>query len=140
MSARRGRVSVEYEPPPEPIILQADAAQIEDAVLNLIINAVEAVGTSGRVTVSLSRREPSQNEPNAEGYAIIEVEDTGRGISEEELQHIFSPFYTTSAQGTGLGLPAVSRIARAHGGRVEVSSSPGVGSTFKICLPIITRT
>ena len=62
--------------------------------------------------------------------AIVEVEDTGRGITEENLSRIFVPFYTTSKNGTGLGLPAVRRIARAHGGRVNVKSTPGLGSTF----------
>ena len=68
--------------------------------------------------------------------AIVEVSDNGRGIREEDIARIFNPFFTTRPGGTGLGLPAVRRIARAHGGRVEVSSSPGAGSTFTIHLPL----
>ena len=67
--------------------------------------------------------------------AVIEVSDDGRGITDEDLARIFSPFFTTQPNGTGLGLPAVRRIARAHGGRVEVASRPGQGSTFTIRLP-----
>jgi PAS domain S-box-containing protein len=66
---------------------------------------------------------------------VIEVEDNGRGIPEEDLSRIFSPFFSTNPNGAGLGLPAVRRIARAHGGRVEAASTPGRGSTFTIRLP-----
>jgi signal transduction histidine kinase len=65
----------------------------------------------------------------------IDVEDNGRGISEEVLSRIFSPFFGTSPHGAGLGLTAVRRVARAHGGRVEVTSTLGRGSTFTIRLP-----
>jgi PAS domain S-box-containing protein len=137
-SARGVPVSVEYEPPGAGIALPADASQIEDAVLNLLLNAIDALGAAGgRVTVRLSRRDGAGADDR--GEAVVEVEDTGRGIDEEELKQIFSPFYTTSPQGTGLGLPAVRRIARAHGGRVEVVSRPGRGSTFTLRLPLAGR-
>jgi PAS domain S-box-containing protein len=136
LASRGVTVTVEYEPPAEPIIMQADAAQIEDAVLNLILNAIEAVEGDGRVTVRLSRRPDARDEPTSGGEAVVEVEDTGRGIGEDELRQIFNPFYTTSPSGTGLGLPAVRRIARAHGGRIEVRSAVGRGSTFTLRLPL----
>jgi two-component system NtrC family sensor kinase len=75
----------------------------------------------------------------SEEEAIIEVSDNGRGISEENLSRIFNPFFTTTDGGTGLGLPAVRRIARAHGGRIEVRSTGGKGSTFTIHLPVNSR-
>jgi PAS domain S-box-containing protein len=128
------QVSISFEPPPEPVVLPIDAAQIEDAVLNLILNAVEAVGGEGRVVVSVRRDAPP--EAGAPAEAVIEVSDTGRGIDEENLMRLFSPFYTTTEGGTGLGLPSVRRIAQAHGGRVEVSSEPGRGSTFTVHLPL----
>jgi len=129
------RVRIEFEPPLADIELLADAAQVEDAVLNLIINALEAIANEGEVRVSVRRAE-SDSEAETEEEAVIEVTDNGRGISEEDLARIFNPFFTTTREGTGLGLPAVRRIARAHGGRVEVSSSPGKGSTFSIRLPL----
>lgn len=127
-------VRVEFEPPLDDIELSADAAQVEDAVLNLIINALEAIEDEGEVKVKVRRAE-SDSEAETEEEAVIEVSDNGRGISEEDLTRIFNPFFTTRPGGTGLGLPAVRRIARAHSGRVEVKSSLGKGSTFTLHLP-----
>ncbi len=132
---RGHRVHIEFEPPGEDIEPVADAAQIEDAVLNLIINAIEAIEGEGRVSVSI-RRVESDSEAEYPEEAVLEVSDTGSGISEEDLARIFHPFFTTTKGGTGLGLPAVRRIARAHGGRVEARSSVGEGSTFTIYLPL----
>jgi two-component system sensor histidine kinase FlrB len=124
--------------PAQPIIASIDAAQIEDAVLNLIINAIQASANAGTVNVSLySSPEDEANEQAQK--IVIEVSDEGRGISEENLARVFHPFFTTTAGGTGLGLPAVRRIARAHSGRVEVKSTPGAGSTFTIHLPLTLR-
>ena len=132
--ASAGRVSVSFDPPAEPVVLPLDAAQIEDAVLNLILNAVQAVEGVGRVTVGVRRVMPL--EAGAPCEAVIEVSDTGRGIAAEDLARVFSPFYTTTEGGTGLGLPSVRRTAQAHGGRVEVVSEPGRGSTFTVHLPL----
>lgn len=128
-------VSIEFDPPVDPITIAIDPAQIEDAVLNLIINAIEAVDGDGTVTIQVARSENERSE-GFEDEAVVEVKDNGRGISEEDINRIFNPFFTTRPGGTGLGLPAVRRIARAHGGRVEVSSSPGRGSSFTIHLPV----
>lgn len=131
-AARGRRVQVEFDAPAEDIVLDADAPQIEDAILNLIINAIEALEDGGRITVRICQQE---NEDTGE-EAVIEVADTGHGISEKDLSLIFNPFYTTTKGGTGLGLPAVRRIARAHGGRVEAKSTLGEGSVFGIHLPL----
>ena len=128
-------VHIEFVPPPDDIVLSADAAQIEDAVLNLIINAIEAVEDVGRVAISIRRVENDDEAETAE-EAVIEVSDDGRGISEEDLTRIFHPFFTTTKGGTGLGLPAVRRIVHAHGGRVEAKSTLGEGSAFSIHLPL----
>jgi len=134
-TSRGRRISIEFEPPHDRMTIQIDPPQIEDAVLNLIINAIEAADGDGRVTVRIGRSQDDGGE-EFEDEAIVEVSDNGRGISEEDLVRIFNPFFTTRPGGTGLGLPAVRRIARAHGGRVEVSSSLGKGSTFTIRLPL----
>lgn len=128
------RVRIEFQPPVADIELTVDAAQVEDAVLNLIINALEATKDEGEVKVSL-RRSESDSEVETEEEAVIDVSDNGCGISEADLSRIFNPFFTTRETGTGLGLPAVRRIASAHGGRVGVRSTPGKGSTFSIHLP-----
>ena len=125
------RVRIEFEPPERDIIVNADSAQIEDAILNLVINAIEAIEDEGQITVSIRRQETDEADE-----AIIEVADSGRGISDENLKRIFNTFFTTTKGGTGLGLPAVRRIARAHGGRVEATSKLGEGSTFSIHLPL----
>src|SRR5207302_7340738 len=95
----------------------------------------EAVDGAGEVKVRVERSQNARAE-EFDDEAIIEVSDNGRGIIEEDLTRIFNPFFTTRTGGTGLGLPAVRRIARAHGGRVEVKSSLGKGSTFTLHLPI----
>ena len=127
-------VNIEFEPDTDPIMIRIDPAQIEDAVLNLIINALEAADRDDKVTIRIARSQSSDTQEFDE--AIVEVSDNGPGISEEDLPRIFNPFFTTRPGGTGLGLPAVRRIARVHGGRVEVSSTPAKGSTFTIHLPI----
>jgi PAS domain S-box-containing protein len=133
--ARGHRVHIEFEPPAEDIEPLADAAQIEDAMLNLIINAIEAIEGEGKVAVRIRRAE-SESEAEFDEEAVIEVSDNGSGISEEDLTRIFHPFFTTTKGGTGLGLPAVRRIVRAHGGRVDAKSTLGEGSTFTIYLPL----
>ena len=106
-------------------------------MLNLLLNAIEAIENVGRVTVRV-RCQSGESEARPEGEAVIEVRDTGRGIPEDDLKRIFNPFFTKTSGGTGLGLPAVRRIARAHGGRVEVTSTVGAGSTFTLHLPLST--
>ena len=128
------RIAVHLDAPVEPIFASIDAAQIEDAVLNLIINAIEASENNGSINVRLFCAQDETNEQLEE--VMIEVSDQGRGVSEENLARIFHPFFTTTEGGTGLGLPAVRRIARAHSGRVEVKSVLGEGSTFTIHLPL----
>jgi PAS domain S-box-containing protein len=131
-STRSRRIEVEFVADQSPIVLNIDAAQIEDAVHGLLTNAIEAIDGDGAVVVRLSEYD---NEDGTGREVVIEVKDNGRGISEEDLSRIFSPFFGTNPNGAGLGLPAVKRVARAHGGRVEVTSTPGLGSTFTIRLP-----
>src|SRR5262245_29936300 len=131
-STRGRRIQVEFIADSSPIVMSIDAAQIEDAVHGLLTNAIEAIDGHGSVVVRLGE---SDDEAGTGGDVVIEVKDNGRGISEEDLSRIFSPFFSTNPNSAGLGLPAVRRIARAHGGRVEVASAPGRGSTFTIRLP-----
>ncbi len=132
IAAKQGhQILVEFINEAEPIVMEIDAVQIEDAVLNLVANAIEAIEGQGAVTVRLHKRKDDQNTDEV----IIEVKDSGRGIAAENLTRIFSPFFTTHPNGTGLGLPAVKRIVRAHGGRVDVASTIGTGSTFTLRLP-----
>jgi two-component system, NtrC family, sensor histidine kinase AtoS len=131
-STRGRQIKIEFVADPSPIVMSIDAAQIEDAVHGLLTNAIEAIDGHGVVIVRLGE---CDKEDGTGREVIIEIKDSGRGISEEDLTRIFSPFFSTNPNGAGLGLPAVRRVARAHGGRVEVTSTPGLGSTFTIRLP-----
>ena len=113
-----------------PGTIRADPSSLDELVGNLVDNAVRYTPAGGTVTVKVD---------SFEGGAAVTVSDTGPGISPEDLERIFEPFYRGSAQknipGTGLGLPIVKRIAERHGGRVEVETSLGKGSTFRVFLP-----
>jgi signal transduction histidine kinase len=136
-AVRAEQVSITFESSSDLIVAQIDAPQIEDAVLNLIINAIEASEGESHVTVRIFRSESDDDATDLRDEATIEVSDQGSGISEADLDRIFHPFFTTRKVGTGLGLPAVRRIVRAHGGRVDVKSTVGEGSTFAIHLPLV---
>jgi signal transduction histidine kinase len=114
----------------------ADPDAIQQAILNLLINAMKYSGDAREIDLRLSARD---------GDAVIEVTDRGLGLAPEEQKHIFEKFYRAPSHeerliaGTGLGLTLVAHIAKAHGGRVEVESAPGAGSTFCVFLPIGAR-
>ncbi len=110
--------------------VRCDASQIQQVVINLVLNASEAIKGGGRVTV---RTRAAANE----GGVVLEVSDTGSGIPAELLGKIFDPFFTTKEEGkgVGLGLAVVYGIVNAHGGEVEVASVVGQGSTFRVRLP-----
>ncbi|GAB4484193.1 MAG: hypothetical protein OHK006_07820 [Thermodesulfovibrionales bacterium] len=103
-----------------------DANRVKEAVMNILANAVQSLSGSGTVTVRTLA---------AGREAVIEIEDTGRGISEADLSNIFNPFFTTKSSGTGLGLAITHKIVQEHGGRIEVSSELEKGSTFRVFLP-----
>ena len=130
-AAHKGRIHFEVEPASGPISMSIDAVQIEDAVLSLLLNAINAIDGIGAIKVRVYEIPPDQEA----GEVVIEITDTGCGIAPEDLPRIFSPFYTTDPAGTGLGLSAVRGIAKAHGGRVDVSSEVRIGSTFSLRLP-----
>ena len=104
-----------------------DAAQIQQVLVNLVKNAMQAMTKGGVLTLTTGQ--------SAEGV-WAGVTDTGGGIPQEQINRIFDPFYTTKKKGTGLGLMIVQRIVRAHGGRIELESQLGRGSTFRIWLPL----
>ena len=106
--------------------VEHDAAQIQQVLLNLLLNAVQAIDGAGAVEVRLSP---------LDGCALVSVTDSGRGIDPSHLPNIFRPFFTTKGKGTGLGLSLAQRIVEGHGGRIEVSSTVGKGSQFTVWLP-----
>lgn len=130
---------------PSPLLIHADASMMEQTVLNLAVNARDAMPNGGQLTLTtrpLSLRQlPPQAPASAQPgeYVCLEVRDTGTGISPEHLTRIFEPFFTTKAvgQGTGIGLATVFGIAQQHGGWITVESQPGAGACFCVFLPAL---
>ena len=114
----------------------ANAGQIEQLVVNLVLNARDAITGAGQITLTLDTvlRDGAR-------WAVLSVQDTGTGMSPEISSRIFEPFFTTKrqGQGTGLGLAVVAGVVKSHGGTIDVSSRPGEGSLFTVSLPVLTR-
>lgn len=123
--------------------IMADIGQIEQVIMNLVINAREAMQMGGRLTISTFKyeAEPEFRKHHrmiaGNSFAVLKVEDTGCGMDKSTLEHIYEPFFTTKAKGhgTGLGLPTVYGIVRQASGHINVDSAPGKGATFVIMLP-----
>lgn len=108
--------------------IQADPDRLNQVLLNLYLNAIQAIGRDGEITVAVNEA--------GEGSIKLSVTDSGKGMTEEQKQAIFTPYFTTKADGTGLGLAVVQNIVEQHGGTIQVESSPGKGATFTLTLPI----
>jgi signal transduction histidine kinase len=141
---------------PGPLMTQLDAAHLKQAVLNLMLNAVQAMGPQGgssqggmpvasqrhdespapkprELILKTNRAQGSDKRPEIHLHVI----DTGPGIDAAAMEKIFQPYYTTKSGGTGLGLPTARRLVEAHHGRLELHSEPGKGSDFTIVLPAV---
>lgn len=113
-------------------VVQADPDQLREALLNILLNACEAMDYSG----SLHIEELLTRGPRDALYAAVRVSDTGPGIAPEIMDELFTPFVSTKEQGTGLGLPIAKSILEEHGGDIVVHSLPGEGTTFTLMLPV----
>jgi PAS domain S-box-containing protein len=123
-------VEVELEVAPHPVLVRADREQISQVLTNLLNNAYDAIGGTGRIRVSVE---------NDGDWAHLRVADTGSGIPPEVRAHLFEPFFTTKPEGkgTGLGLAICHGIVESHGGRIDVESTVGEGTTFDVRLPVL---
>jgi signal transduction histidine kinase len=121
-------VQIEVMTPNQSAELLTDPVQLELALLNLITNSVDAMGSGGKLTVRLER---------ADHRLHLEIEDTGSGIPPELLAHVFDPWVTTKAQGkgSGLGLSIARQVVSSHGGTIRAENRPGKGAVFTIDLP-----
>ena len=129
---------------PEPCRVQADASQLDQIILNLVLNARDAMPAGGTLTIETANIELTPwlaGAHRAGRYAALSVIDTGDGIDRDARGHLFEPFFTTKGEkgGAGLGLSAVYGMVEQHGGFVRVSSEPGAGSRFEICLPRLSE-
>ncbi|HEV7228296.1 response regulator [Brevundimonas sp.] len=125
-------VILDLTPHAAPVYVLVDANQLENALLNMAVNARDAMDGEGRLTISVAERE---------GAGVIAVTDTGSGMTAETRQRLFEPFYTTKevGRGSGLGLSQVYGFLKQSGGTVEIDSVVGEGSTFRLTLPVTER-
>ena len=126
MDARK--IRFEAELPEPPLSVRLDRDRMTQVLLNLFLNAVQAMPDGGRLMVR-ARMEGTE--------LALDVADTGCGIAPERLADIFSPYFTTKASGTGLGLSIVHKSVEAHDGTIEVASTPGEGTVFKLRFPFV---
>jgi signal transduction histidine kinase/CheY-like chemotaxis protein len=141
-------IEYSYAPDPKLAPVLADPGQMEQVILNLAVNARDAMPKGGKLTVCtrnvvMNEREAGARPPMTPGsYALLSVADTGHGIDDETKTHIFEPFFTTKAvgKGTGLGLATVYGVVKQTGGFIWVESAPGKGATFEIYLPQSVKT
>jgi two-component system cell cycle sensor histidine kinase/response regulator CckA len=127
-SLLRGSWRLNVSAPREPLVVHADRGQLEQILINLVVNARDAMPQGGAVDVRLT----------AEGeHVLLSVMDKGVGMDDSTQRHIFEPFFTTKRHGTGLGLPTVHSIVQQNGGSIEVNSAPAQGSRFTVRLPRI---
>jgi two-component system nitrogen regulation sensor histidine kinase GlnL len=118
-------VEIALQPPKNGLLVQADAMKLEQVLLNVLLNGLEAMPDGGRLTVRGKRED---------GAASIEVTDTGPGIPDDLQRRIFDPYFTTKSTGSGMGLAICEKIMEQHGGRVHFATGPR-GTTFTLALP-----
>jgi signal transduction histidine kinase len=128
---RINNISLELDLPGNAYFIKGIKSKLEEVFVNIIVNAIHAMGDSGTLTI---RSWPDKDEENI----FIRIDDTGQGITEEDMKNIFEPFFTTKevGEGTGLGLSVSQRIINDHNGEIEVKSEVGKGTTFTITLPL----
>jgi signal transduction histidine kinase len=122
---KANQVKVRLSSEAQPAYAMLDQTSLRGALMNLMLNAIEAMPDGGTLSIVLHQSEESLR---------LEIADTGRGIGEAEAKKIFEPFYTTKEQGLGLGMPYAKKIIDQHGGTISVSSQPGKGTTISIVL------
>ena len=121
-------ITLQFTAQPALSRIQADPDRLKQVLLNLYLNAIHAIGRDGVITVSVREC--------GDGRVKVSVADSGKGMTAEQLQAIFTPYFTTKADGTGLGLAVVQNIVEQHGGTIHAESSPGKGALFTLYLPV----
>ena len=121
--------------------IQADQEHLYQTLVNLVANALEAMDPGGRLTLRAGWSEGADPFLLPRRWSLnrrvkVEIEDTGTGIPPSEADKVFNPFFTTKAGGTGLGLAVAHKIIEDHGGTISFRSTPGVGTTFRVVLPL----
>ena len=137
----RGTISIDTQIGADVPELLADPQQLRQLFTNLLGNAFEALEGNGHVEIHATLLPGDDESVRAEDamppQVIVEVKDNGPGISSDDLERIFGPFFTTKPQGTGLGLAIVRKVVDAHDGHIDATSAPGRGATFRVTLPVV---
>ena len=133
-------VHIETKLPERPLLVCADHTQLQQVVINMAVNGIQAMPRGGRLRIEVGQGRPGGSLGRADSHADfpwIRVTDDGPGVAPEHLDHVFDPFFTTKpvGEGTGLGLAVVHAIVQEHGGSVTVSNEPGHGASFTVFLP-----
>jgi signal transduction histidine kinase len=125
--AKLKRITLETRYKDNPAIIPMDVDKLQQAIFNLVKNAMESISGEGTVRILV--------DSSGKNRVVIKISDNGCGMTSEEVERIFNPEYTTKEKGLGLGLPLAHEIIRGHGGEIRVLSQPGSGTTFDIILP-----
>ena len=126
-AGKLARIDVELALQDQPLIVTVNKTRIEQILVNLIVDATEAMPKGGKLMIAARE---------LDGRVVVEIGDTGTGIAADVLPRIFDAFFTTRVEGTGLGLPVVKEIVESYGGKLEVDSTLGIGTTFRFDLPL----
>jgi signal transduction histidine kinase len=145
--AKTRNITISLDFSDDGFIIPADSTQIRQVILNLCINAVQAMmEKGGTLTIGLSNRTIPENNPSPAvsvlspgNYVILTISDTGEGMNPEVKARIFEPLFTTRLDGTGLGMSIVQSIVEKHSGLVVLDSIPGKGTTFEVLFPGVTE-
>jgi signal transduction histidine kinase len=129
---RERKIELQLDLPGDLPSVRVDPMQLEQALLELVSNAVDAMPRGGRLRVGAE----AQNGGSATGEVVIEIADTGPGIPAHVLPSVCEPFFTTRQEGTGLGLAIAKRYVEQNGGRLEIESTPGSGTRVRVRLPV----
>lgn len=135
LAGRKSTACIVLEPDPDLPAIEADGDALKQVVLNLVINATQAIPEAGTVRIATAAGAP----PETARDIVVTVADDGTGIAAENLEKVFDPFFSTKPEGTGLGLAMAHRIIDAHGGTISIASEPGSGTVVTLRLPIRHR-
>ncbi len=129
----QSKIHLRFEPPPRPLVVEVHKGQIQQVLLNLLINATQAMGDGGTIVIRCTQEKRGESD-----FALIDIADTGRGIPEELRAHIFDSFLSGRSDGTGLGLAIAKRIMLSHHGDITLLDSGPGGTTLRLALPLIS--
>jgi signal transduction histidine kinase len=127
----QNNIRIAYEPPPHPVVVEGHKGQLQQVLLNLLINSMQAMPEGGAITLRLSAEARESG-----GVAVLDVSDTGLGIPDAIRERIFDSFLTGRHDGTGLGLAIAKRVLQGHNGDIQLVGTSPAGTTFRVTVPL----